>query len=94
MASVGNVSDLIAGVSNRANEQNRSVDQINRAVVELERVTSENATLVQKTSAIADDLTREAQSLIEEVSRFKLKDDVALAVPARVSTPRRIGRAA
>jgi methyl-accepting chemotaxis protein len=94
MASVGNISDLIAGVATRANEQNSSVNQINRAVVGLERVTSENATLVQKTSAIADDLTREAQSLIEEVSRFKLKDEVALAVPARVLGPRRIGRAA
>ncbi|MEQ1515264.1 MAG: methyl-accepting chemotaxis protein [Usitatibacteraceae bacterium] len=93
MASVGNISDLIAGVATRANEQNSSVTQINHALVGLERVTSQNATLVQKTSAIADDLTREAQSLIEEVSRFKLKDDVAIAVPARVASPRRIGRA-
>ncbi len=92
MTSVGNINDLIAGVATRANEQNSSVNQINLAVVGLERVTSQNATLVQKTSAIADDLTREAQSLIEEVSRFKLKDDVALAVPARVSSTRRIGR--
>ena len=81
--SVRNINDLLAGVAKRATEQHAGIDQINQTVSGLERATSQNATLVQHTNAIADTLTREAQMLIEAVSRFKLKD----AAPAHEAAP-------
>jgi methyl-accepting chemotaxis protein-2 (aspartate sensor receptor) len=72
--SVQNINTLLADAERRASEQHTSIDQINQTVSELERVTGQNASLVQRTNAIADALTREAQTLVKAVSRFKLKN--------------------
>jgi methyl-accepting chemotaxis protein len=88
VASVRHINELIAGVAKNAMEQNASVGQINQTVRGLEQVTSQNATLVHHTSAIADALTREGHRLIEAVSRFKIQDAARAAdTPTPVTAP-------
>jgi methyl-accepting chemotaxis protein len=74
--SVHNVNTLLEDAAQRAAEQHSRIDEIHHTVNGLERVTSQNAALVQRTNTIAVALTREAQMLVEAVSRFKLKETV------------------
>jgi len=57
----------------RANqEQSIGIDQVNRAVVQMDTVTQQNAALVEQAAAAAESLKSQAASLAQTVSVFKL----------------------
>ena len=55
-----------------ANEQATGVDQVNRAIIQLEETTQQNAALVEQSAAAAESMREQAESLQALVSRFKL----------------------
>ncbi len=72
---VGNASrmnDLLAQISTAASEQSNGVSQVGTAVSELDRMTHQNAALVEETAAAAAALKDQAIGLAHEVGRFKL----------------------
>ncbi len=71
VASIGRVSDLIAEVSNAAQEQARGVAQVGEAVSEMDRVTQQNAALVEESAAAAHSLHEQAQALQGAVASFR-----------------------
>ena len=58
-----------------ATEQAIGVEQVNKAIVQMEEVTQQNAALVEQSAAAADSMHDQAQGLLELVSRFKLNDE-------------------
>jgi methyl-accepting chemotaxis protein len=72
---VGNarrMNELLAQISTAASEQSGGVSQVGSAVSELDRMTQQNAALVEQTAAAAAALNEQATALAEEVGRFKL----------------------
>jgi len=72
---VGNarrMNDLLAQISNAASEQSSGVGQVGSAVQDLDRMTQQNAALVEQTAAAASALKDQALNLATEVTRFKL----------------------
>ena len=66
------MNDLLAEISTAASEQSSGVSQVGAAVNELDRMTQQNAALVEETAAAASALKDQAIGLANEVDRFKL----------------------
>lgn len=66
------INGLLTEISNGSREQSLGVYQIGQAVSELDRMTQQNAALVQETAAAADSMKSQAYELANEVDRFQL----------------------
>ncbi|MDD2714221.1 MAG: methyl-accepting chemotaxis protein, partial [Simplicispira sp.] len=66
------VNDLLSEVATGAREQNQGITQIGASVQELDRMTQQNAALVEETAAAASSMQNQANELAQEVARFKL----------------------
>ena len=80
------VNDLLGEVATGAREQSTGVSQIGQAVQELDRMTQQNAALVEQTAAASSAMRDQAHALAGEVARFKLPDGAALVMEAPVTT--------
>ena len=69
------VDQLLGEVAAGAREQNLGIGQVGQAVQELDRMTQQNAALVEQTAAAATAMKDQALRLAEEVSRFKTPVD-------------------
>jgi methyl-accepting chemotaxis protein len=72
VASVQRVTDMIAGISAAATEQNQGIGQMNAAVSQLDQMTQQNAALVEESAAAAESLKDQAQRLAGIVAAFRL----------------------
>ena len=80
--SVQRVSEIIGQISAATQEQGAGIGQVNTAVTELDRVTQQNAALVEESAAASESLKRQAVALAESVAIFKVaKSDNALPAP-------------
>ena len=84
--SVQRVTDTIAEVTAASSEQSRGLEQVNTAVTDLDRMTQQNAALVEQSAAAAASLKEQATLLATVVASFKLAGD-ALAAPQRAVPP-------
>lgn len=67
-----NVSHLLGEVAAGAREQTLGIDQVGSAVQELDRMTQQNAALVEQTAAASTAMKEMAMDLTAEVANFKL----------------------
>jgi methyl-accepting chemotaxis protein len=72
VASVQRVTDMIAGISAASTEQNQGIGQMNAAVSHLDKMTQQNAALVEESAAAAESLKDQAQRLAGIVATFRL----------------------
>ena len=86
VASSQRVDQLLGEVTTGAREQSLGVGQIGQAVQELDRMTQQNAALVEQTAAAASAMQSQACTLAEEVARFKMPAGMALAEAEPAST--------
>jgi methyl-accepting chemotaxis protein len=70
--SIHNVSDIMAQITAASSEQEAGIEQINRAVIEMDGVTQQNAALVEEASAAAGAMQQQAAHLAQLVSVFKV----------------------
>ena len=80
VAQVRRVSDLIAEIGAATQQQTHGIGQVGDAMTQLDRVTQQNAALVEESAAAADSLSQQAAKLVEAVSVFKL-DEPGARVP-------------
>jgi methyl-accepting chemotaxis protein len=73
VASVQRVTDIIGEISTAAAEQSDGIGQVNLAVTELDRMTQQNAALVEQSAAAAESLKDQAHRLAQVVSVFRLR---------------------
>lgn len=71
VGAVTRVSDIMGEITSASDEQSRGIDQIGQAVNEMDRVTQQNATLVQESANASASLEQQASSLSAAVARFK-----------------------
>jgi methyl-accepting chemotaxis protein len=72
VAQVKRVGDLIQEISTSSVEQSSGIGQIGDAVTQLDKVTQQNAALVEESAAAADSLRHQAGQLAQTVSVFRL----------------------
>jgi methyl-accepting chemotaxis protein len=72
VASVQRVTEIMSEISNASAEQSTGVAQVGEAVSQMDRVTQQNAALVEESAAAAMSLKSQAQQLVDVVAMFKL----------------------
>ena len=72
VANAQKISALIHHITTAANEQSQGIGQVNGAVGELDRMTQQNAALVEESAAAAQSLQDQAQKLAGVVATFRL----------------------
>jgi methyl-accepting chemotaxis protein len=73
LASVGRVTDIMAQISAASAAQSGGIEGVNVAIGEMDRVTQQNAALVEQASAAAEAMHEQAASLAGAVRVFKLE---------------------
>jgi len=74
MESVRRVAQIFSEINAASQEQRNGIEQVNRAVTNMDRTTQENASLVGEVAASSQALLDQAQRLAELVGRFRLGD--------------------
>ena len=82
VASVQRVSDIISEITAASSEQSVGIDEINRAIGQMDAVTQQNAALVEEAAAAAESMQDQAHKLAQIVSVFKLDHQAAARKPA------------
>ncbi|MBO9788916.1 HAMP domain-containing protein [Xanthomonas phaseoli pv. dieffenbachiae] len=75
VSSVQRVTDLMGEISAASQEQSAGIEQVNRAVTQMDESTQQNAALVEEATAAARSLEEQAMQLTQAVAVFKTDDD-------------------
>jgi uncharacterized phage infection (PIP) family protein YhgE len=73
--SVSKVSSLIAEITAASREQAQGIAQVSETVTQLEKVTQQNAAMVEEASAAAGSLEDQSRALGDAVSAFRLASE-------------------
>ncbi|GAB3630280.1 hypothetical protein GCM10027419_51370 [Pandoraea terrae] len=76
---VKRVTDIMGEISAASAEQSGGIEQVNRAVAQMDEVTQQNAALVEEAAAAAGSLEEQARHLRDAVAVFRLDADAASA---------------
>jgi len=69
------VADIVSDIAAACQEQSSGIDQVNRAVAQMDRVTQENASQTEEISATSRALAEQAHRLLDLVGRFLLPEE-------------------
>ena len=68
---VKRVTDIMGEISAASTEQSQGIEQVNRAITQMDETTQQNAALVEEAAAAAESLQDQAASLSQSVAVFK-----------------------
>ncbi|MDE2619889.1 MAG: hypothetical protein KGL54_06970, partial [Sphingomonadales bacterium] len=71
---IGEINGLVAEIAGAAEQQAKSLQHINGAVLEMDRMTQQNAAMVEQSTAATRALNAEADCMMELVSAFRTRD--------------------
>jgi methyl-accepting chemotaxis protein-1 (serine sensor receptor) len=72
VGSINRVTDIMSEIMAASQEQSSGIEEVNRAIVQMDQATQQNAALVEEASAAAQQLREEAESLAQAVGAFRL----------------------
>ncbi|MHC0024794.1 methyl-accepting chemotaxis protein [Enterobacter vonholyi] len=72
---VTRVTDIMGEIASASDEQSRGIDQVGLAVAEMDRVTQQNASLVEESAAAAAALEEQASRLTQAVAVFHIQQE-------------------
>jgi methyl-accepting chemotaxis protein len=88
VTAIRRVTDIMGEISSASTEQSQGVNQVGEAVGQMDRVTQQNAALVEQSAAAADSLKQQAQQLVSAVAVFKLGNEgLAHGAAANTAVP-------
>jgi methyl-accepting chemotaxis protein len=83
--SVKQVSDMVSAITLASNEQSVGIEEVNRAISQMDQVTQQNAALVEHAAGEVEVLQEQAAHLNNAVSVFKTRREGWNAQPVRAS---------
>ena len=82
VASIHRVTSIVTEIMGATDEQASGIDQIHRAITQMDEVTQQNAALVEEAAAAAESMREQSNRLVGVVSVFKLADHAMSGAPA------------
>ena len=73
VSAVKRVSDIIAEITAASQEQASGIDQVNKAIMQMDETTQQNAALVEETTSASQVMQQQANSLLAQVAVFKVR---------------------
>jgi methyl-accepting chemotaxis protein len=83
VASIKQVAEIVAGIATASAEQSTGLEQINRALSQMDDVTQQNSALVEENSATAKTLQQQSQDMQTRIASFKLDSGAAASAGKR-----------
>jgi len=86
VTSIKRVNDIMSEIAAASAEQSTGIDEISKAVSQMDEMTQQNAALVEEAAAAAESMQQQSEQLAERVATFKLtadeeNDDLPAIVP-------------
>jgi methyl-accepting chemotaxis protein len=82
VAAVKKVTDIVGEIAAASREQSSGIDQVNRAVTQMDETTQQNAALVEQAAASSREILDRMKALDALISRYKVSDrDAQAALP-------------
>jgi len=72
VGSIRQVADIVAEIANASTEQATGIEQINRALAQMDDATQQNAALVEENAATAKALENQARAMDEQIGFFRI----------------------
>jgi methyl-accepting chemotaxis protein len=76
VASVKKVSDIVAEIAAASREQSSGIEQVNRAVMQMDELTQQNAALVEEATASSQAMADQARELNEMMARYQVSGEL------------------
>jgi methyl-accepting chemotaxis protein len=74
VTSIKRVNDIMSEIAAASAEQSTGIDEVGKAITQMDEVTQQNAALVEEAAAAAESLQSQAMQLTERVASFKMDD--------------------
>jgi methyl-accepting chemotaxis protein len=95
VASVKKVSDIVAEIAAASREQSSGIEQVNRAVMQMDELTQQNAALVEEATASSQAMAEQVRGLNEMLARFRVgMAEIGAPISAPTSPPPKASTAA
>jgi phage-related tail fiber protein len=102
VSSVRKVAEIMTEIASASNEQSSGIEQINKAITQMDTVVQMNASLVEEATAAATSMAQQATALARSVAQFQVADEApgapsaleakaaAAPLPRASESPRRV----
>ena len=89
VGSIKKVSEIVVDIATASAEQSIGIDQVNKALTQVDEVTQQNSALVEENAATTKTLEHQAKVMNERVGMFRLAERAAAAAQADRAAPAR-----
>lgn len=95
VTSIKRVNDIMSEIAAASSEQASGIEEVSKAVVQMDEMTQQNAALVEEAAAAAESLQQQSSHLSERVSAFTIKDLVRgeQSVSPKLASPKPVSNA-
>lgn len=87
MDSVRQVADIIGDISSASQEQAQGIDQVNKAIIEMDTATQQNTAMVEEAAAAAESMSEQSNQLNNLVSFFQVDKAAGLNSTNSLASP-------
>ena len=89
--SINQVASIVADIANASGEQASGIEQVNKALTQMDEVTQQNSALVEENAATAKTLDEQARAMGQQVAFFRVEEEAqetyaSAGTSARVAT--------
>lgn len=92
IGSVKRVSAIVTEIAEASGEQSIGIEEVNRALGQMDEMTQNNASLVEEAAAASEAMGAQSEELTTLVSYFKFQENSTGALPAKKSMNRALSR--
>jgi methyl-accepting chemotaxis protein len=85
VTAVKKVTDIVAEIAAASREQSSGIEQVNKAVMQMDQTTQQNAALVEEASAASQAIVEQAQALNGMISRYSVGGESAARQAAKAA---------
>jgi methyl-accepting chemotaxis protein len=90
VVAVKKVTDIVAEIAAASREQSSGIDQVNKAILQMDTTTQQNAALVEQAAAASQSIVEQSHALSALVARYRVGNErrrAELSTPAGMSRP-------
>jgi len=81
--SIKSVANIVADIANASHEQSTGIEQVNKALTQMDEVTQQNSALVEENAATAKTLETQSGAMNQRVSFFRLEEGAVARGPEK-----------
>ena len=89
VTAVKKVTDIVAEIAAASNEQSSGIEQVNKAIGQLDELTQQNAALVEQASAASQAMAEQARGLNDSMQRYQVNGAASGAATSDESARRK-----